>query len=326
MRATSIAKDPSEIDQVAMNLAADLLNPHTTIVSKEIHDETYKKMSGAGGAGGNKPVDVGAHELAFNLRYNNQPIEVQGPAGSRIQTMASMLPASATIGSDGKPTSLQDANNLRKVADVTQAFTVNGDPVNSRNAMITGNAYVQWFPVTTSSKGGMEIDQEGAAKWAQIQKQHPNVDSETLAKTYGASLNLRKLVVAEGVSFSDSRIGWWDGRDSNYYKPIDGDTERYVRDIVDPKGDRLKHLIGGDNTAHKHLIFMPALSEAAWREADNNHATAPASAFSLSPYIADGTVNPSPYNTGANGANIAQGMQYQAPTPVPANLGTDFFK
>lgn len=329
MRAASMTSDGSQIELLAKNMAADLLSPHTTIISKEIHDETYKKM-GANGAGANKVADVGAHELAFNLRSNITPINIQGPAGAHIEAIGSMLPDNVVQSADGKRSTLYSNVGLAKVAKVGTAFTANGDKVNPKNAVITGNSYIAWLPVTTTSDGTMKIDEAGAAQWAKLQKQHPGVDTETLAHTYGTSLNLRKLVVAEASSFSDHRVGWLDGRDDNYYKRLDDQTEKDVRAIVDPDGTRdTTHakLFGGDNTAHSHLIFMDSKDAASYREADANHATLPAGVFSLNPYNTDGTPNPNAYNTGTNGANIGQGLQYQKQqTSTPLNMTSGYFK
>lgn len=324
MRATSIAKDPTQIDAIAMDMAADLLNPHTTIVSKEIHDETYKKMSGANGAAG-KPAEIGAHEAAFNFRSNVTNIPIQGPAGSRIETNGSKLPNNVVAGADGKRSSLYNNTGLAKVAKVNTAFTADGEAVDPRTAAITGDSYIAWLPVSKNPQtGNMQIDEEGAARWAQLQKDHPRVDSETLAHTYGGSLNLRKLVVAEATSFSTDKHAWFDSRNSNYFKRVDDDTEKQVRDIVDPKGDVTKHFTG-NNLAHSHLVFMDSLDENSYRNADGHEATLPASVFSMNPYNADGTPNPNSYNTGQGGANISQGMPFQAPTPTPPNLSSNYF-
>ncbi len=326
MRATSMVSDPGQIDSTAMNLAADLLSPHNTTVSKEIHDETYKKM-GAGAAGaGNKPVEFGPHEAAYNFRTNITPIALQGPAGAKIEALGSELPNTVyQQGAEGKRSSLYDNTNLGKIAKVGTAFTADGKTINPKTAAITGSSYIAWLPVAKDPQtGNMRIDEDGAVKWAELQKEHPTTSPEILAGMYGASLNLRKLVVAEVTSFSDDHHAWFDDRNPTYYKRVDSDTENMVRNIVDPKGDITKHFTG-NNLAHSHLVFMDTKDENSYRNADNHEATLPASVFSMNPYNADGTPNPNAYNTGAGGANIGQGMQFQPTTPTPPNLTSNYF-
>lgn len=328
LRAATMVNDPTKIEDAAQSLAADMLDPHATTIDRSVTDESYKRM-GAGSNAANKPADVGLYESTFMGRFANVPTKFTTPNGTTIQGTGAMVPHNVGLDKEGAMTSLQNAVNLHKVADVSSAVTIHGDKVNPKNAAITGNTYLQWLPMTTDSSGKEMVDQEGAKKWATIQKQHPTTDANILASQYGAQLHLQKKVVTEVVSFSDSRVGWFDGRDNNYYEPVDSQTEKDVLAAVDPKGTRgLQHsvLFGGDNTAHKHLVIMQPLPQEAWREADNNHATLPAGAFSMNPYNADGSVNPNSFNTGVGGANMTQPIPYQPSAPTPQNLGSSFFK
>jgi hypothetical protein len=251
------------------------------------------------------------------------PIKLVGPGGATIETAGNQLSNNLYQGTDGKRTSLQDAVGIGGVADVNNAFTMNGDKVNPRNAVVTGKMYIQYLPVKEGANGVMKIDEEGAKKWAAIQHANPGVSSEELRKSFGESLHLRKLVTAEATSFSDHSIGWFDNRDPNYYEPTTSDEKDYALEQIDPKKTRLSHsfIKGGDQIAHKHLIFMPAADELHFRESDGNHAIAPQQAFNIDPSL------PSPFNTGVSGANIAQGIDYQphAQQP-PSNLSADYWK
>jgi len=325
LRAATMVDKPNDIEQKAKDLAAEMLDPRSTVMHKEIHDETFKKLTGGkGSTAGDKPTDFGQFEMAFNLRSNVTPLRIDLPKGATVETTAAMVPALANQGKDGVAVSLQDNTNMRRIANVNSAFTVNGDKVNPRDTAIIGNSYIQWLPVIKGADGTMQIDQEGAKKWAAIQKANPNTPQSELAIKYGLSLNLHKLVASEAASFGDSTIGWFDPRrDSDYYTPLDDATSKYVQDIVDPKHQRVHNTF---NHASKHWIFMESLDQASWREADNNHATLPAHVFSANPYNDDGTINPNAYNTGRNGANIAQGIQYQQQQQIPTNLTSGFFQ
>lgn len=309
MKAATMVDDPTQIDQAAATMAAGLLDPKTTTVSKEIHDESYKRMQAAGQG---KEHEVGPNEAAFNFRLHNTNIALTGPAGAKINAMGSVLPVSNYQGADGKRTSLQDATDIAKIADVHNAFTVNGDKVDPKRTMINGRMYFTYLPLTTGPDGTQKVDEEGAAKWAQLQKDHPTTSPHDLAAQYGGALNVKPVVVGEAVSFSDSRMGWFDKRDANYYTPTDSQTEKYALETIDPKHNDVAHFLGGDNTSHTHLIIMNAGSEAQFREADGNKMYAPAAAFDIRTY-----------NTGVNGANIEQGQPLYQPQTA-ANLGSGY--
>lgn len=309
LKAASMVADPNDIDQMAATMAAGLLDPKLTTVNKEIHDETYKKMTAAG-AGKQEPV--GPNELAFNFRGHNANVELTGPKGSKIQAVGSVLDVSNYQAPDGKRTSLQDATNIAKIGDVHNAFTVNGDKVDPKRTMINGKLYFTYLPIIEGSDGVQRVDEEGVAKFAALQKQ-TGLSPAELNKQYGAQLHLKAVVVGEAVSFSDSRIGWFDKRDPNYYTNADSQTEKYAMETIDPKHKDVSHIFGGDNTAHTHLIIMPAGSEFDFRNSDANKVYAPQSSFDVRTY-----------NTGPNGANIDQGQPYSQPQ-TGANLGTGFW-
>jgi hypothetical protein len=308
MKAATLVDDPGQIDQAAASLAANLLDPKQTTISKEIHDETYKKMGK--GAGGDKEDPVGPNEAAFNFRLHNTSVAITGPHGAKINSMGSVLPVDNYQAADGKRTTLQDATSIAKIADVHNAFTVNGDKVDPKRTMINGRMYFTYLPLTVGEDGTQKVDEAGAAKWAQVQHDHPGESPAELARTYGVQLNVKPVVVGEAVSFSDSKFHWFDGRDNNYYTPADDQTEKYAREIIDPKHKDVAGMI--DHTAHTHLIIMNAGSESEFRDSDNNKVYAPKSAFDIRTY-----------NTGPNGANIEQGQPIYQPQTA-ANLGTGY--
>jgi hypothetical protein len=321
-RAALQVKDPSLIEAGAYNIAADLLNPHESTITREVHDETFKKMGGAGANG--KLADVGPAESAFLGRYNNSTISIKGPGGATIDMAADLLPSALTMGKDGKRTTLREAASLIGVTDgLKDAFTVNGDKVKPENTVITGSAKIAEVPVIyDQEKGRFKVDEEGAAKLAKANKafsalpENEKTDENKLAimRKFGAnSLNLKRMVIAEATSYAD-HSSWFDNRDSRYYDKADSDTEKYVGDIVDPKetGPRAWK----DNAVHNHLILIPAGSLQQFREADGNHAKFSESAFDLHTY-----------NTGPGGAT-EHDRTFGGPTQVtaPATLSSDYWK
>lgn len=314
VRAAGMTDNPNQIDSVAASLAASLLDPHESSINKEVHDETYKRMMASGGANG--LTEMGPNEFAYNGMSNKVPIGLTGPAGAKIEASGNLLSPTLFMAKDGKRTALQDATDIAKIADINNAFTVNGDKVNPHNTMITGNMYITWLPVTQGTDGNMKVDEEGAAAMAKLQKQNPHLSAQQIAQQFGAHLNLQRVVVGEATSFSDSRLGWFDKRDPNYYTPVSSDIEKDAMDVIDPKGKRLSHFFGGDNTAHSHLIIMPARDENAFRNSDNHEALAPKGVFNIDPH------NANSFNSGAGGANVAQGMPYGGTTQQ--NFTTDY--
>lgn len=305
-RAAQMVKDPNAVDETAMTLAVKLLEPSGYRKTSVTSDESYTK-GGAGGKGGKTKYDkMGAIEMAFHGGSNEINLSTIGPAGGvRIDGFGNALPPSIYTDKDGHRTTLENNEKLKEISYLGQAFTMNGDAVNPVNTVITGEAYYTELPVVMNSQGKLQVDEAGAKKYAEYKQEFDNLPENEqtemkkseLKSKYGITgLNIRKLLVADAASYTDS---WFDDRNEKYYEEADGNTKDLVGNIVDPKSKTVRSW--SDNDLHKHLVFIPVRDLSSARFADGNTVNANEQLFEF------GT-----FNTGKNGKRIAAGSDIEA--------------
>lgn len=324
-RAAQEVTSPGEIEKYAMTMAASLLDPMEDVSTSKMYDESLRAgAAGKGANGGNEPMtEFGAVQAAFNGRSNAVPLSQIGDAGVKIEGRAYALPPSVYTDSQNKRVSLQNAGGLNQIATLSQAFVGNGDKVRPQDTIITGDAYYTELPVKRGENGQMAIDEEGSKRWAAYQdelsripaSQQTALKKSELKQKHGAqNLQTQKFVVAEAVSYDDS-YSMWSNRDSKFYQDVDKSTRKYVEEALDPeqKTQGRSGFLGIDKAMHKHLVYIPAKDELSAREADGLHAN-----------ISKGAVDIRTFNTGNNGANIAQGRTLQE--SVPQQFSADMWR
>lgn len=299
-RAASQVTNPSDIEKMAASMAASLLDPHLETSVSKVYDESLN-AGRAGANGSNKMADTGPTEAAFMGRSNAISISQIGPGGTNIQGVAYALPPQLYTDKDNLRVPLSNAGKLNSISYLSKAFVGNGDKVIPDNTVIIGDAYYATLPVTKDENGNMRIDEDGAKKWAMYEEElktiptsqrSPMKESE-LKNKYGVQhMKTERLIVAEAASYADE---FFDSRDKRYYGDLDSATKNKLGEIVDPKQKGPRSWF--DNSAHKHLVFIPAKDHLSARAADGNSARLPESVYDLRQF-----------NTGANGANISQGQ------------------
>lgn len=301
-RAATMVTSPGEIEKVAKTMAVSLLDPHLSTSSGKVYDESLRAGAGGKGAGGSeKMADMGATEMAAHGRSNAMPIS-QIANGLKIEGMAFAIPPTNYTDVNNQRVPLSNAGKLNQISYLSKAFVGNGDAVNPDTTVIVGDAFYTTLPVTRDENGNMKIDEEGSKRWAEYENalskipvsQQSEMVKSSLKHKYGAqNLMTQKMIVAEAASFADK---FFDDRDEKYYQKITGAAEKKLGDIVDPDEKSVRSWL--DNSAYKHLVFIPAKDEASSRFVDGNSARIPDAAYDVRHF-----------NTGANGANIYQGQQ-----------------
>lgn len=315
-RAASLVSDPSQVEQKATELAAELLDPAVTTNDKVIHDVTAKRGFGTGvGKSGDKTTDMGVIQLAWHGKNDNNPVNLTVPTSDgkdavKFATTGSELPPSLYTNDKNERTTLQQNGRINEIGYTDQAFTANGDPVNKEHTVITGGARTVILPVTMGDKGAFQIDTAGAQRYLKEQQEFKSLpssqqtqlkDSELMSKYNIDPNSLRHLIMADTVSFADN---WFDHSDPRFYKEVKD------QDLKDSVGEAIKATTGKDingfflhHNAYEHPIFIPMKSEADARTADGNKMTMPADAGSVLNTVSD-----------PQGADVTTGQGYSTGT------------
>lgn len=307
-RAASMTNSPGDIDKLAYNMMASLLDPHTTTETRKTYDETLTKAGKLAG-GSDKMAKVGPYGMAFSGGSDNISLTQIGPQGARINGVASAIPADAYRGKDNTLVPLANAGKLASISYISKAFTANGDKVDPNLTVVTGDAYHTQLPYTRGENGEYKIDEEGAKKYAEYEqalKAHnipkDSAQAAQVAQDMGVqNLQIGHFVVAEASSYADH---FFNDRDKNYYEEVGGVDKDALKTIVDPDGKITHHYGFFNNDAHKHLIFIPAKSMDKWNSLDGNDAKVPESVYEIG----------RGYNTGPGGMDINKGTTLNSET------------
>lgn len=320
-RAVAEGAGPADIESTAKTMAASLLAPEAETSHSVTYDESMRGGSKGASGAAEKMADFGTYTGAFYMR-NPQPLTQIGPKGVKIDGFASVLPAPSYTDKDNLRGPLRNSARLNNISYLSQAFTANGDKVDPDNTVITGDAYVTELPVVKDDNGNYQIDEEGAKRYAQYQeakqqtnegKITPAQDAELRAKFGTIGLTIKKLVVAEASSF-DTKTFFSD-RDKGYYDELSSDERRKLGEIVDPDHATVHHSLWTMNDAHKHLIFLPAKSEAFFGEMDGQKGRVPDTVYD----VRNG------YGGNNDSANY-QGVSIDKPNAQAMGLTKDFLK
>lgn len=293
-RAAAMTNSPGQIEQIASNMAASLLDPNISTDNSIVYDESLKAGAKGSGSGGDddKLLNVGLAERAFREAGDRIPLTQINDQGVKIEGSGYALPPSAYTGKDNERTPLQNAGGLNRISYLSKAFTMDGSAIDPTKTVITGEAYVAKLPVFTDENGNMVIDQDGAKKWALYEDALSKVPaaardkdgrvselkkSELRMKFNITNMNLKRVVVAEAQSFDTKKL--WSNRDPKYFTRITGDEVDQLAKMVDPKNADTPGWGFIDNDAHKHLIFIPAKELPNFRDLDGNTGRAPESDY-----------------------------------------------
>lgn len=309
--------DPSKIEQMAMSMAASLLDPYESYVHKVTADESLGKGGKGGSGSGGKDTlgNFGGTALAYSGMHNNEIISFTHELGMQVDMIGSMIPDKASFGKDGKRTNL-DQSGMRQVAKVDSAFAPNGEHIDPRSATIIGPSYYVDLVVTRNDKGEMVPDYSSLKKMADFNdavKANPGmtyIEKEALKRKMGINGKIEKFVIADAASYEDSEF--FSNRDSEYFKRVDPSTTSMVEEALDAKSDSFRS--GFDQLLRRHIIIMPALDLASAHEADGNSALVSKAALDIG---AGG------FNSGANGANGHLNANESTTNPLQSRYSFD---
>lgn len=315
-RAANQVGDSADIEKMAMTMAASLLDPQESTSISKTYDESMRAgAKGKGGGDKEKMADLGPNGQAYAGGTNMVPLSQIGPFGVNIEGFGNALPVSNYTNEKNERVSLRNAGKLNELSYLSKAFTVNGDQVQPDTTVITGDAYVSKLPYTIDAQGNYKIDEEGSKRWAEYEKalgQIPEQErtalkqSELKTKFDVQNFKVKKFIVAEASSYDPS---FWGSRDENYYQKLEGPELDMLGELVDSKEDNVRDWI--DNSAHKHLIFIPAKDEATFNNVDKNYMRVPESVYDPR----------GGYNQGRGGMNSMQG-ESMGSSLIPQNVNS----
>jgi len=295
-RAAFLEKDPSKIEQRAALLAMDLLDPRLEQSKSSTSDMAYTKgaKSGSGGKGGSEATaNIGARESAVNGKTQQEHVELLSEYGVDIASRMYTLPYEDITRKDKdgviRPTTI-NGSELGKYGYVNKATDLNGDKIDPTGTIFTGDAYYTRLPVKRTANGGLILDEEGAKKLAEAERQYralPAAQQKTVMmdkikqKLGVGRLDIQEVILAEAASFDNQyRWGGLGGqKDKKYYKEADDATKKLLGDVVDPDSKGARNWL--DYKAYKHMVIIPSKGEAAARFADGNSFVIPKDGINL---------------------------------------------